>query len=159
MPLLRNGHWTDENPWVRLDDDAHYPSAESNETPLLCSLKRFLALQADGPHRVSGVWLSPDDDVIALSEHLQRIQLIVIDFPQYTDGRGYSQARVLRKQLGFSGEIRATGDIRPDQLLFMMRAGIDAFDFTIAPDNSLVTQILTRYRVNYQPSYALPVAG
>ncbi len=159
MPLLRNGHWTEENPWVRLEDDTPYPTGDNSSAPLLCSLQRFLTLQSEGSHRVSGVWLNPDDDVMLLAEHLQRVQLIVIDFPKYTDGRGYSQARVLRKQLGFSGELRANGDIRPDQLLFMMRAGIDAFDFTQAPDNDLVHQILTRYRVNYQPSYELPVAG
>lgn len=158
MPLLRNGQWSDENPWIRLEDDAPYPASD-NEKPLLCSLKRFIELQSEGLHQVSGVWLNPDDDVMELSEHLQRIQLIVIEFPKYTDGRGYSHARMLRKQLGFSGELRANGDIRSDQLLFMMRAGLDSFEFPERPDNALIKQILTRYRVNYQPSYELPVAG
>jgi len=159
MPLLRNGHWTHDNPWVHLEDDAPYPASDASSAPLSCSLQRFVSLQSEGLHRASGVRLKSDDNVMQLSGHLQRIQLIIIDFPQYTDGRGYSQARVLRKQLGFSGELRAMGDVRPDQLLFMMRAGIDAFDFSDAPDSKLISQILTRYRVNYQPSYQLPVAG
>jgi uncharacterized protein (DUF934 family) len=168
MPLLRNGHLTTDNPWVRLDDDAEpirtRPVSELDQVyadrPLLASLSRFLQLQAGGrAHNVSGVWLSPDDDVRLLATHLHRVQLIVIDFPKYTDGRGYSQARMLREQFGFSGELRASGDVRPDQILFMARAGIDAFEFAETPDEQLLKQALTRFRVNYQPSYALPVAG
>ncbi|ASJ72391.1 DUF934 domain-containing protein [Granulosicoccus antarcticus] len=163
MPLLRNGQLVSKNPWVRLEDDADYPlqstDASAAQAPVLASLTRFLALQAVGSHTVSGVYLAPEDDVQLLAGHLHRIQLIVIDFPKFTDGRGYSQARMLRDHFHFSGELRASGDIRPDQLLFMARAGIDAFEFTEAPDELLVKQILSRFRVNYQPSYALPVAG
>ena len=163
MPLLRNGHLVANNPWVRLDDDAAFPlpatDTVQSEAPVLASLTRFLALQATGYHTVSGVYLAPDDDVQLLAEHLHRVQLIVIDFPQFTDGRGYSQARSLRDHFHFAGELRASGDVRPDQLLFMARAGIDAFEFTETPDENLVKKILSRFRVNYQPSYALPVAG
>ncbi len=163
MPLLRNGHLVANNPWVRLEDDAAFPLAVTDtaqsEAPVLVSLTRFLALQATGNNTVSGVYLAPDDDVQLLAEHLHRVQLIVIDFPQFTDGRGYSQARLLRDHFHFAGELRASGDVRPDQLLFMARAGIDAFEFTETPDQNLVKQILSRFRVNYQPSYALPVAG
>ena len=163
MPLLRNGHLATNNPWVRLDDDAALPlpvtGTGQSGAPVLASLTRFLALQATGNNTVSGVYLAPDDDVQLLAEHLHRVQLIVIDFPQFTDGRGYSQARLLRDHFHFAGELRASGDVRPDQLLFMARAGIDAFEFTETPDQNLVKQILSRFRVNYQPSYALPVAG
>ena len=159
MPLLRNGHMVDHNPWVHLDDETPLPQTITSEHPILCSLKRFLEIESTGQGNVSGVWLDSDDDVTQLGTHLEHIQVITIDFPKYTDGRGYSQARVLRKQLGFVGELRATGDVRPDQLLFMARAGIDAFEFESAPDENLVKQILSRFQINYQPSYALPLAG
>ncbi|NND90744.1 MAG: DUF934 domain-containing protein [Granulosicoccus sp.] len=163
MPLLRNGHLVTTNPWVRLEDDAPYPIHSSTdtdpETPVLASLARFLQLQSDGACTVSGVWLSPDDDVRQLADHLHRLQVIVIDFPKYTDGRGYTQARLLREQFHFAGELRASGDVRPDQILFMARAGIDAFEFDTEPDEALLKQILSRFHVNYQPSYSLPVAG
>ena len=159
MPLLRNGHWVNNNPWVRLDDDTPLPESGFSEHPVLCSLTRFLSLESTGLHTISGVWLNSEDDVMQLTSHLNHIQVIAIDFPAYTDGRGYSQARVLRKQLAFAGELRATGDVRPDQLLFMSRAGIDAFEFETAPDEKLVKQILSRFQINYQPSYALPLAG
>ncbi|MGQ7844104.1 DUF934 domain-containing protein [Granulosicoccus sp. 3-233] len=163
MPLLRNGHLMTDNPWIRLDDDAPQTTqalnAEQIDAPVLVSLSRFLELQAHANSRVSGVFLSPEDDVQLLAEHLHRIQLIVIDFPKYTDGRGYSQARMLREQFHFAGELRASGDVRPDQLLFMARAGIDAFEFSDTPDEKQIRQILSRFQVNYQPSYTLPVAG
>ena len=160
MPLLRNGQWADNNPWIRLEDEDALPKKQSSEAPVLCSLKRFIELAASNtPHSISGVWLSSDDDVTELAKHLEHVQLIVIDFPVYTDGRGYSQARILRKQLGFAGELRASGDVRPDQMVFMVRAGIDTFAFEEQPDEALVQSVLQRFTVNYQPSYALPIAG
>lgn len=159
MPLLRNGHWVNNNPWIHLDDENPLPETMTSERPVLCSLTRFLDIELTGQGNVSGVWLKSDDDVTQLAKHLEHIQVIAIDFPTYTDGRGYSQARVLRKHLGYFGELRATGDVRPDQLLFMARAGIDAFEFQTAPDEALVKQILSRFQISYQPSYALPLAG
>ncbi|MFK7852752.1 MAG: DUF934 domain-containing protein [Granulosicoccus sp.] len=159
MPLLRNGHWVNENAWVRLADEDALPASDSSEHPLLCSLARFLDIESKQHRIISGVWLNSDDDVTPLAPYLDQLQLISIDFPVYTDGRGYSQARVLRKQLSFAGELRATGDVRVDQILFMARAGIDAFEFPVEPDHTLVEQILSRFQLNYQPSYALPLAG
>jgi uncharacterized protein (DUF934 family) len=51
----------------------------------------------------------------------------VLHFPKFTDGRAYSQARLLRERLKYTGEIRATGQVLPDQLNFMRRCGFDAF--------------------------------
>ncbi len=159
MPLLRNGHWADKNPWIRLEDDAPLPEINAGKTALLCSLSRFIELEHNTAHGVSGIWLQSDDDVGVLADHLDHVQLIVIDFPVFTDGRGYSQARLLRTQLGYAGELRASGDVRPDQILFMARAGIDTFDFPEQPDEQLVKGVLSRFTSNYQPSYSLPIAG
>lgn len=160
MPLLRNGSWADDKPWLRLEDNDPLP-ANSAETkgPVACSLERFLELAENRQYPVSGVWLKSDDDVMKLESHLDHVQLIVIDFPVYTDGRGYTQARLLRTQLSFSGELRASGDVRPDQILFMARAGIDTFAFDEQPDTQLVESILHNFTVSYQPSYSLPIAG
>ncbi len=159
MPLLRNGQWVDNNPWVRLEDEDALPTNTAGDAPAVYSLARFLESEKSGQHTTSGVWLSSTDNVLELAGKLDHVQLIVIDFPVYTDGRGYTQARLLRTQLGFSGELRATGDVRPDQILFMARAGIDTFDFPERPDETLITDILSRFTVSYQPSYSLPIAG
>ena len=57
---------------------------------------------------------------------LDGIQRIDLNFPKFTDGRAYSQAFLLRRRLGFTGEIRATGDVLIDQLVMMQRSGFDA---------------------------------
>jgi len=159
MPLLRNGQWAEKNPWVRLEDDAPLPEINAGKTALISSLSRYLELEQSTAHGVSGIWLQPDDDVTLLAGHLEHVQLIVIDFPVFTDGRGYSQARVLRTQLEYSGELRASGDVRSDQILFMARAGIDTFDFQEQPDEALVKGALSAFTSTYQPSYSLPIAG
>lgn len=163
MPLLRNGHIIDDNPWQRVHDKVPLPlddeSGLPTQGPVVVSLQRFLTLHQHSTTSVSGVYLNAQDDVSLLAEQLHRIQLIVIDFTEHNDGCGYSQARTLREQYHFSGELRASGDVRTDQLPFMARAGIDAFEFENTPDERQVRQMLTRLRTSYQPSYELSVAG
>ena len=162
MPLLRDGRLGEDDAWVRLADEEPLPARGSSTAPQALGLARFIehvngADEAVAP--VAGVWLAPTDAVSELAPWLDRLQLVAIDFPTYTDGRGYSQARQLRKRFGFGGELRAVGDVRPDQVPFMMGAGIDAFEFAAAPDESLLRAALSRYRTSYQPSYALAIAG
>ena len=80
----------------------------------------------------SAVRVEPGDDARALLPHLQRLQLVEVNFPAFTDGRGYSSARILR-EAGYTGELRAVGDVLVDQLSHMRRCGFDAF----APERPL----------------------
>ena len=164
MPLLRNGNLHVNDVWQQLGDDDEIPrhsaSAEGHP-PVAVSLSRYLTLASTsaGPYGIGGVRLEPTDDVTELTPFIDRLQLIIIDFPAYTDGRGYSQARTLRSRLGFAGELRAVGDVRADQLHFMMRAGIDTFDLADAIDESVLQGLVRRYQTSYQPSYSLAIAG
>ncbi|MNF65013.1 hypothetical protein D3C85_580690 [compost metagenome] len=74
-----------------------------------------------------GLLLQPDDEVEALLPYLAGLPLIAIDFPSFRDGRGYSQAYLLRTRLGWRGELRAVGDVLRDQLSHMRQCGFDAF--------------------------------
>ena len=161
MPLLRNGRSSAADPWVRLGADDPLPSRAvgAAPVPVLLGLERFLATAEAGGDAAVGVLLAPEDDPLALAPHVGRLQLVAIDFPVYTDGRGYSQARLLRRRLGYGGEIRAVGDVRVDQIPAMTRAGIDTFDVAEAPDEATLARALARYRTSYQPSYALAIAG
>lgn len=80
----------------------------------------------------AAVRVEPGDDARNLLPHLSRIRLVEVNFPAFTDGRGYSAARILR-EAGYEGEMRAVGDVLIDQLAHMRRCGFDSF----APDNSL----------------------
>lgn len=70
--------------------------------------------------------LLPTDDPAALAEHIAALDVIAIAFPKFNDGRGLSSAALLRR-LGYTGELRAVGDVARDQLFFMARCGFDAF--------------------------------
>lgn len=74
-----------------------------------------------------GVLLGPDDDPAALLPYLDRLPVIAVNFPAFSDGRGYSTGRLLRSRYGFAGELRAVGDILRDQLYFLQRCGFNAF--------------------------------
>ena len=74
-----------------------------------------------------GLRLPNDVAVAKIAADLDRFALIVLNFPKFTDGRAYSQARLLRARYRFSGELRAAGEVLRDQLLFMRRVGFDAF--------------------------------
>lgn len=80
----------------------------------------------------TAVRVEPGDDARELLPHLDRLRLIEVNFPAFTDGRGYSSARVLR-EAGFDGEIRAVGEVTVDMLSHMRRCGFDAF----APEKPL----------------------
>ena len=65
------------------------------------------------------------DDADRMDCDLAGVRRIDLQFPKFTDGRAYSQARLLRQRLQFAGEIRATGDVLIDQLVHMARCGFD----------------------------------
>ena len=72
--------------------------------------------------------LDNTEDVTKLGPRLEGIELIVLQFPKFTDGRAFSQARILRDKLGYQGELRAVGTILRDQYLYMTRCGIDSVE-------------------------------
>lgn len=74
-----------------------------------------------------GVWFDSHEEPELLAEQIQSLPVIAVNFPQFTDGRGYSTGRLLRERFGFMGELRAIGDVLRDQLFYMARCGFNAF--------------------------------
>ncbi|OCC25184.1 oxidoreductase [Croceicoccus estronivorus] len=74
----------------------------------------------------AAVRVEPGDDARQLLPHLEQLRLVEVNFPAFTDGRGYSAARILREG-GYTGELRAVGDVLLDQLSHLRRCGFDAF--------------------------------
>ena len=79
-----------------------------------------------GQTNATAVLLEPDEDARALIPFLDRLSLIEVAFPKFRDGRGYSAARILR-EAGYTGELRAQGDVLVDQIAYMRRCGFDSF--------------------------------
>ncbi|MGH1450622.1 MAG: DUF934 domain-containing protein [Pseudomonadaceae bacterium] len=74
-----------------------------------------------------GVWLNSDEEVEAIADDLEQFQVVALNFPVFSDGRSYSNARLLRDRYGYKREVRAIGDVLRDQLFLMKRCGFDAY--------------------------------
>ena len=100
-----------------------------------------------------GVWLASAERPEDLKGDVQKFSVIAVDFPKFSDGRGYSIAYNLRARLGYTGELRAIGDVLRDQLFYMQRVGFDAF--AIRPDRNIEDALkgLTDFSEVYQTSF------
>ena len=101
--------------------------------------------------QASAVRIEAGEDARLLIPHLARVQLVEIDFPRFRDGRGYSSAKILR-EAGYTGEIRAAGDVLVDQMLFMRRVGFDSFAPDAPVDAEALDRAFARYEYFYQPA-------
>jgi uncharacterized protein (DUF934 family) len=124
MPLLKNNSFVTDA-WTTLGDDE--PIADG--TRVIVSMNR---LQRDWDQLAKhtgllGLALPNTAKTSDVSPYLSKVVLISLAFPAFTDGRSYSLARQLRLD-GYRGELRATGNILPDQLQFMMQVGIESFE-------------------------------
>ena len=99
----------------------------------------------------SAVRLEPGDDARDLLPHLDRIKLIEVNFPSFTDGRGFSSARVLR-EAGYTGELRAVGELPVDHLGHLRRCGFDSFAPDIPLNPADAEAALARWEHVYQPT-------
>jgi uncharacterized protein (DUF934 family) len=100
-----------------------------------------------------GVWLASDERAEELKGELERFQVIAVDFPKFADGRGYSIAYNLRARLGYTGQLRAVGDVLRDQLFYMQRVGFDAFAVRADKDIHDAVKGLTDFSEKYQTSW------
>jgi uncharacterized protein (DUF934 family) len=98
-----------------------------------------------------GVVLSPAHQVEQLAPDLEHFALVAAEFSAPSEGRGYTQARLLRERWNFKGELRATGYVRRDQLFFMARCGFNSFELPEADIESAYTAFST-FSAAYQPS-------
>ena len=147
MPLIKDGAEAEDS-WTFIEAD-DVPTSGCVTVPLAKLIEDSDALLAR--NQQIGVRLSPSDDPHDLASFIDRIAMIEIDFPKYTDGRGYSQAQLLRRRLGYAGELRAVGHVLRDQILYMNRSGFDAYQ-TSRADLPNVVKALEEYSAFYQPA-------
>ncbi|HAB02534.1 MAG TPA: oxidoreductase [Pseudomonas sp.] len=104
-----------------------------------------------------GVWLDSDEQAEEIGDDVQHFQVIALNFPAFTDGRSYSNARLLRDRYGFKGELRAIGDVLRDQLFYMARCGFDAFAVRADKDPEDALLGLQDFSVTYQAATDEPL--
>jgi uncharacterized protein (DUF934 family) len=128
---------------VEVPANLRFRDDEPHEEPAV-TLDSFL-----GQSNATAVRLESDEDARALLPQLERLTLVEIAFPKFRDGRGYSAARILR-EAGYTGELRAAGDVLVDQIPLMRRCGFDSFAPEASIDHATLARALSRYDNVYQ---------
>ncbi len=103
-----------------------------------------------------GVWLAPNEEPELLAADLDKFAVIAIDFPRFTDGRGYSIARLLRERYKYAGELRAIGDVLQDQIFYLHRCGFNAFAVRADKNIESALKALNDFSEVYQVSVEQP---
>lgn len=104
-----------------------------------------------------GLWLDSSEGAEAIADDLAGFALIAVNFPKFTDGRGYSTARLLRDRYGYRGELRAIGDVQRDQLLYLSRCGFDSFALRKDRDPVAALSAFADFSEAYQASVDRPL--
>ncbi len=136
--------------YQRVEEGAAIPA----EGAILVSLSRFLAEHDALLARTAplGVWLASKETPASLAPFLDRIALVALDFPVFSDGRAFSSARLLRERFGYKGQLRAIGDVLCEQLPFMLRSGFDTFEMKSPRALEEFRAVVGEVRVVYQPT-------
>jgi uncharacterized protein (DUF934 family) len=103
------------------------------------------------------VSLAPTFRVEDIAADLSRFAMVAVEFPKFSDGRGYSTARLLRERYGYRGELRAVGDIGRDQLFELKRVGCDAFLLPPGRDAAAALAALNDFPEVYQGAVDQPL--
>ena len=128
--------------------DAEIPDAKKISVPL----KIWQAKPASLSGKTVGVWLDSADDPGALESDINGMPIIAVNFPTFKDGRGYSAAYLLRTRYGYTGELRAIGDIQRDQLFYLQRVGFNAFSIRADKNIEAALKSLNDFSDVYQGS-------
>jgi uncharacterized protein (DUF934 family) len=146
-----------DDAWSVKRDDSPVPGAPIGKQIRPFSIVKDMPSESWAVQPSSAVWISPDDDFEPLAPALCQLPLIAVDFPSFRDGRGYSIGYLLRSRYGYTGELRAIGDVLRDQLNYMRRCGFDAF--AVRADKSIddALKSFNRYSVQYQGAIDQPL--
>jgi uncharacterized protein (DUF934 family) len=150
MQIIKDKRIVDDM-WQAIDDESPLPIGDVS-----LSFARWQKEKHQLKHRTGklGIRLHPADDVNELADDVKRLELIVLDFADFADGRSFSQAWLLRERFGFQGELRASGHYMPDQALYLMRVGVNAFCPEKFGDMPIILAKMNEISVNYQKSVA-----
>jgi uncharacterized protein (DUF934 family) len=96
------------------------------------------------------IWLDSNESVNDINHDLNKFSLIALNFPVFSDGRSYTNARELRQRLNYTGEIRAIGDVLRDQIFYMSRCGFNSFSIRYDQNLQACLQAFNDFQTSYQ---------
>ncbi|MCS0613003.1 DUF934 domain-containing protein [Massilia kyonggiensis] len=141
---------------LKLVEDGTPETVEVPAGKIIVPVKVWLAqreqLLGRAARKELGIWFASDELANTVKDDLDKFAVVAVDFPKFSDGRGYSIAYNLRKRLGYQGELRAIGDVLRDQLFQMYRCGFNAY--ATRQDRSIHDALkgLTVFSETYQAS-------
>lgn len=149
MPLIKDGVFTDD-PWRYVSDDEEMPvDGQAIITLSRWTAERDALLQRNAP---LGIRLKSGETPEEIASDLDKFDVIALEFPHFKNGRAYSYARLLRGRYGYKKELRAVGEVLRDQLLFMARCGIDAFEVSNRISREAFAAAMNEITVFFQPA-------
>ncbi len=149
MALIKDGQLVDDA-FVYIDDDATLPA----DGAVIVTLERWQSSREALLQRAEpvGLRLRSDQPPELIGAGLDKLAVVALEFPGFRDGRAYSYARLLREKYDYRGELRAVGDVLLEQLHFMVRTGIDAFEIHSEDPKGDFGIAATDFSVWYQPT-------
>ncbi len=152
MPTLIKGNEIAQNTYVRLDAvDGHLSLPIQDVLVSLQTWQQHRDQLLAHPLR-KGVFLESDQFAEELAQDCHKLDLIAVNFPAFADGRGYSTAYLLRTRYGYTGELRAVGDVFKDTLFYQRRVGFDAHVVPDDKDAVVALKGLQDFAESYQHS-------
>ena len=157
--IIKNGNIVDDT-WtiLKLSEGETPESVALDDATALVPLPVWQARKNELVSRGQpvGVWLDSHEGPEAIAADLQHFAIIAVNFPKFADGRGFSTARLLRERYGYTGELRAIGDVLQDQLYYMKRCGFDAY--AVRADKDIVAALagLDDFSDSYQAAADQP---
>jgi len=150
MQIIKNRQLTSDD-WRHVQDAEALPAAGD----VIVSLARWQSEHdvLAGHDGQVGVRLASSDELgplVADPAALAKIPVIALEFPKFTDGRAYTKARLLRERYAYTGELRAVGYVLRDQLFYMERCGINAFELKPGKPIESALEAFAEYSVTYQ---------
>jgi len=134
--------------WVRLADDEAPVAGAHVIVPFARFKTEHNALLAKAA--AVGVAIGGADAVEDLAPWVAQLQLVLLQFGVFKDGRLFTSARLLRERFGFRGDLRATGDFLPDQAIFLLRSGVTSLEVAETFSVETLARVVRAYSVRYQ---------
>ena len=160
MPkIIRDGAIVDDQ-WITLGSEEAAPIPSATDAPfLMVSLKVWQSRREELLARSGqlGLLLQTNDEPAPFGADASLFSLIAIQFDKFTDGRGYSLGRLLRERYGYSGELRAVGDVLQDQLFYLKRSGFNAFAVRADKSIDAALKSLNDFSETYQGAWDQPL--
>jgi uncharacterized protein (DUF934 family) len=153
MPkIIKDGQVVDDT-WIIIDKDftGNLPMGK-----LLLPMQYWLDNRDSLSLMCAGLWVDSDQDIEEIGIEANLFPIIAINFPTFTDGRGFSLGRLLKERYGYTGQLRAIGNAIQDQLFYLKRCGFNSFDLKEGTDLEAACESLNDFDVTYQGAVDQP---